>query len=257
MFLFQWMRKIVPGGPTKFRHTFGGKPRHKGAVVPNSKKPLHLLLHLNLSDPLVSSRYYPAKRRGGNVFEPWRKLGIRWLPIYYSFQTNDEELLECEWDDIQYIVKSDAEIKILAQLSHDHDVRGLPVEVVAPECWPERSARLVELSYEEMKTVVWAQDVSDLSQEDSEVIKRVGRKFHQWGGRIDFADGPPRHTCMNRRCPNYGGEMDAVGALQNKLAEGEYMFDKPDDDGADWSWSRLIIEVCSLCTGVTVSARFR
>lgn len=86
--LFAWKNR-----PSPYQHSFGGEPRHKGIVPDDCVHPIHLLYTLDLSDPALELQI----------------AGIRWLPLFYSFQYDVSPLY--------YRILSDDEIRIVHQRS--------------------------------------------------------------------------------------------------------------------------------------------
>jgi len=238
---------VTPGKRSKWGHTFGGLPSHRGTVLPVGP-PLHLFFTLNLTDPRVGLRL------------PRRK----WLPFFYPFRNIHGEFA--------YRVVSDGRVEVLS--------KPYSAAYLADESewfhWPgfprgcrRRSAGLEkkqDYDVHDPEDVYWLGcifGVAALSASEKEAAKErlenwYRESFESEMNSFDSLDelaaessgflvqGLPRSKCPNRKCRNHKrpGSMEVV--LTIIADEGDSFAAEIGDTG------QLIYEVCRICGSVFV-----
>jgi hypothetical protein len=205
------------GGESQYKHTFGGPPRHEGAVFAGCTKPVHLLYTIDLADPHCLLELPNA----------------RFLPLYYGFQY-DATLL---W----YRVVSDAAIKIVRQ-EKTAWTAGFPYPNY-PEAFPQQSASIGEpASVEELlNEEFWREQWSELTAE-----------LKESGDTPDHNDlialtqghwqGAWKSRCINPACDNQ--RMNILAVIDHDDVEGVHFWDK----WGEGEMVQIVYEVCPRCS---------
>ena len=226
MFILTKVARVVEGTDKKFRHVFGGASKYKGTTPKGCKLPLQLVYTFDTSDPAF----------------PLQIPGIRDLPLYYSFQYNAGAC--------GYRVKSETEIEVLymetKKVERDFPYAGYPSE------FPERQVRLLPISYDEHKTLVFYLEAGRdaLSDSDRNLISRDFRyPFTQLGGIHRMWQGIPDVACPNSACEysKYRGcFMDVFAVVWNQPHTGVFLW----DGGDDTDDVQVIFQVCPKCHSI-------
>lgn len=190
----------------EYKHRFGGAACHDGAAPKRHRVPMHLMMLLDMNDPLVP-------------VEPVDS-GIRILPLYYPLRYG------LGGGEVQYLVDSDDKITILSNLHKDYVDEGL--DFPYPEQFPELPASLVPLSYVQHRAIVTAEHDSNhfkedpASKTDFQILKdldywsliRVGDSFSPIQGGIQW-------PCQNKKCEMRGKAVivDVFASFTNALTD--------------------------------------
>ena len=164
----------------KFRHHFGGRALHDGATPRGQKVPMHLLLQLDLRDPLTP-------------IEP-KDQDLTYLPLYYPLRYGHGG------GSVQYAVNADDRITILSPLHKEPVDDG--VEYSFSDKFPELPVTLMPLNYKQYRALTCGgsnhyrhdraqqADHRILRELDSNRMIRLGNTFSPIQGN------------MGRRCEN-------------------------------------------------------
>ena len=226
-FILTKVARVVEGTDKKFRHFFGGKPKHKGITPKGCKLPLHLVYTFDTADPAF----------------PLQIPGIRNLPLYYSFPYNAGAC--------GYRVKSETEIEVLymetKKVERDFPYANYPAE------FPERAVRLAPISYDQHKSLVYyleADDKAVLSDADQQLILQdYHYPFTQLGGIHRMWQGIPTVACPNPSCEysKYSCFMDVLAVVWNEPHAGVFLWDAETADGCD---VQVIFQICPKCHSI-------
>jgi hypothetical protein len=225
MFLVK-VGRVVDGRDKSFHHVFGGPGKHLGVTPQGCTQPLHLVYTFDTTDPAF----------------PFQIPGIRYLPLYYSFPYNAGAC--------GYQVKSETQIEVLY----------METKVVAPKFpydnypseFPKRDVRILQLSYEQYKTLVYFLEADDapLSEEDHKLIEDdFHYPFTQLGGVHRMWQGIPDVPCPNKSCVNSrtDNEMEVFAVVWNEPHKGVFLWEKDDNGGCD---IQTIFQVCPKCYSI-------
>lgn len=173
------------------RHTFGGVPRHLGAVPTGCTKPLHLLYNLDLADDNC------------HLTIP----NSRFLPLYYGFQYDATPV----W----YRVLSDDEIAIVRQDKTEW-TSEFPYASY-PEAFPELA---VDVTSPDPVTSQLEDDEDDYWRErwidDQESIREDGDEPNHNDLIACVAglwQGAPKDPCINLSCA--GQQMNILAIIEH------------------------------------------
>lgn len=192
--------------PTEFAHSFGGAPRHRGVVPSGQTVPMHLMLNLDLSDPLT-----PVEPVEG---------GPRFLPLYYPLRYGGGG------GEVQYSVDSDSQITILSPLEElgTDDGSDYPY----PDQFPERPVRLMPMSYKQLRALAASEcgtnhhfDDPD-KKADFEILKEMGYwSMIRLGGGFSPIQGDIKWACQNNACEWKGKHVrvDVFASLKGDLPD--------------------------------------
>jgi hypothetical protein len=241
---------VEPGRRGRFRHSFGGPPRHEGAVPPRRRRPLHLVYSLDLSDPRVG------------VTIP----GIRLLPLYHGFAYQD--------GDVGYQVLADDRIRVF-RLGSRRGRRNSPdknyplpefprvavsvEETVFDPSDPEAAAafigvfgvdRVPERTRPKLRKLLarWYRRQEDLfegpDEGPPETLEELAQLFD-----FPFQQGRPDSPCPDPRCENHGkaGSMRVLALVGSSPVPGVALW------GESGEGVQLIFEICPLCRAICTS----
>jgi hypothetical protein len=227
-------------GRGRYRHSFGGPPRHAGITPEGGTEPLHLVYTLDLNDP-----------RLGITFPRTRK-----LPLYYGFVYDG--------GGVSYQVISEEEIQIVKMESltsfENYPYKKYPAE------FPRHSVSLRRLPFnpKEIEDVqeysgvfgfdwVAKEDRSEMYQalvqelkhrydheqlRPPQTLSEMTRFFYR-----PFAQGRPAPFCPNSKCPRYnrGKPMLVLAVIEGEPIRGIHLWGKDNDD----VW--IIFLICPRC----------
>jgi hypothetical protein len=175
-------------GETWHWHRFGGPPVHRGVIPKRGKLPLHHVLTLDLTDPLV-----PTVCTGR---------GVRLLPFYFALNYGVEDCTA------QYRVVSDSSIEIL----HVGRARRKDNSAAVVDMLPERPFSLVPLTYEEYRALILMEKGGGLplSKSDHAQLRVIGYpNFARFGGETGSGSGNDRVKCQNSKCRAFRKPVEA------------------------------------------------
>jgi hypothetical protein len=226
-FMLGKVARVVEGTDKKFRHVFGGAGKHKGVTPKGCKLPLQLVYTFDTADPAF----------------PFQIPGIRFLPLYYSFQYNAGACA--------YRVKSETEIEVLymetKKVGRDFPYADYPSQ------FPERRVRLAPISYEQHKSLVFylQADKKALSDADRKLIFEDFRyPFTQLGGIHRMWQDIPNVECPNRACENhdeYRCGMEVFAVVWNEPHSGICLWDK---ETPQLDETQVIFQICTKCHSI-------
>ena len=229
--------RVVEGVDEQFRHRFGGLENHTGTTPSGCEIPLHLLYTFDTTDPAF----------------PLQIPGIRYLPLYYSFPYNAGAC--------GYQVKSETEIEVLYMETKTVE-RDFPYENY-PAAFPERPVRLLPISYEQHKTLVFylEADAPALSDDDRRLIlEEFKYPFTQLGGIHRMWQGIPDAACPNPSCHNHRFScfMEVFAVIWNQPHKGVFLWETPPvkkyrwekDAGDDFCDTQVIFQICPKCFAI-------
>jgi hypothetical protein len=168
--------------------------------------------------------------------------GIRFLPLYYSFRYNGGAC--------GYRVKSEDEIEVFYmetyKVERDFRYTGYPLH------FPERSVRLVPVSYEQHKSLVFYLEagIEALGDADRKMVtKELHYPFTQLGGIHRMWQGVPTVACPNPSCEysEYNCFMDVFAVVWNEPHSGVFLWDAETPDGCD---VQIIFQICPKCRSI-------
>ncbi|HSY09500.1 MAG TPA: hypothetical protein VK840_01160 [Candidatus Dormibacteraeota bacterium] len=229
--------RVVEGTDEQFRHVFGGRGWHSGTTPPDCKMPLHLLYTFDTSDPAF----------------PLQIPEIRYLPLFYSFPYNAGAC--------GYRVKSETEIEVLYMETKEVE-RDFPYENYPTE-FPERRVRLVPISYEQHKTLVFYLEAGKEALSDADrklILDEYRYPFTQLGGIHRMWQDVPNVPCPNPACENnkFKCFMEVFAVIWNQPHEGIFLWEKPSK--AKYSWQKdddghnddvqVIFQFCPKCYSI-------
>ena len=262
----------------RFGHTFGGKLSSLEIRCVNLEHPLHLLYHLNLSDPVV----------------PVELPGVKRLPLCYGFAyaTYDGTII--------YRVINDMEIELIAPADPQYDP-DFPYDGY-PKSFPRSAVSFVRQPYdptmaEDALSLAAVFGMDRLSKQEMDraitIVEkqgflaewRKGETFSDWSPEdmircnyhLPFMQGAPSKSCDNPDCtaeiayrtepmeitlPDEFSEL--VGGEPIKLEARDVRRDsmrvfalhQPDaDDELMWGdpYVQLVFEICDVCHCIRVS----
>jgi hypothetical protein len=197
-----------------YKHRFGGSPCHDGVIPAKHKVPMHLLMLLDMNDPLV-----PIEADDS---------GIRILPLYYPLRYG------FGGGEVQYSVDSDSRITILSALHKEEVDNG--EDYPHPDQFPECPASLVPLSYVQHRAIVASEHGSNHfsenpeSMRDLQILKDLDYwKMVRFGDSFSPVQGGIHWPCQNKKCEWIGKHVRVdvfasfTGALTEKISIwGEY-----------------------------------
>jgi len=172
-----------------YNHFLGGNAFDYTGIYPKkSKQHVHLVMSLDISDPLL----------------PFESSQLKALPLFYPFKFNGAEMTYC--------VKNNGVIEIL-YIDDDEVEDDFPYDNY-PETFPKVAFSLKEMTYEEYKIVIFKEvDIlTGLSDGDSEILEgtpypnytRFSGEFPSVSGRVT--------ECLNRAC-DYFGDYSPKGII--------------------------------------------
>jgi hypothetical protein len=173
------LRLVLDGtGP----HRFGGAPLHAGVIPKNCDTPLHLVLALDLRDPLC-----PFK-----CDQP-----VNILPLYYPFKYG------IGGAEVQYSVLSDSVIELLYMNNESPDPPDQQYVQIAE--LPSSKATIVPLEYEEARILAFGGGgYFQPSKEDMAIYDRLDiNNLIHIGGRRRINQGDQAVVCRNPSCPSF------------------------------------------------------
>lgn len=197
-----------------YNHRFGGSPCHEGATPKKHRVPMHLLMLLDMNDPVL-----PIESEGS---------GISLLPLYYPLRYG------FGGGEVQYSVDSNHQITILSNLHKEEVDEG--EDYTFPDQFPELPASLVPLSYVQHRAIVASENGSNHFREDPErkadlqVLKDLDYwKLIRFGDSIRPIQGEIHWPCQNKKCKWKGKRMrvDVFASFTGKITNeisiwGEY-----------------------------------
>ena len=197
-----------------YRHRFGGSPCHDGVVPKKYKVPMHLMMILDMNDPLVP-------------IEP-DESDVRFIPLYYPLRYG------FGGGEVQYSVDSDDKITILSALHKEEVDEG--EDYPYPDRFPELPASLVPLSYVQHRAIVASEHGSNHFNEDPEskadfqLLKDLDYwKLVRFGNSFSPVQGGIQWPCQNKKCKWRGKPVRVdvfasfTGALTDEISIwGEY-----------------------------------
>jgi hypothetical protein len=216
------LARVVEGHDERFHHIFGGPSKYMGTTPTGCAKPLHLVYTFDTNDEAF----------------PWQIPGVRYLPLFYSFPYNAGAC--------GYKVKSENEIEILYMETKKIEP-NFPYENYPSE-FPEREVRLLPISYEQHKTLVFylETDKESLSIEDRRLIfEEFDYPFTQLGGIHRMWQGLPEISCPNKSCESSQySSMEVFAVIWNQPHKNVFLWDNEDPDGCD---IQVIFQICPEC----------
>ena len=218
--------RVAEGSDGRFHHVFGGSGNHKGITPVGCPKPLHHLYTFDTSDPTF----------------PLRIPGFRFLPLYYCFPYNAGAC--------GYRLKSETEIEVLYMETKKLEP-NFPYENYPSE-FPQREVRLIPISYEQHKTLVFylEADVEALDNKDRELILTEWQyPFTQLGGIHRMWQGRPSVPCPNKSCENgrFSCFMEVFAVVWNEPLKGVFLWEEDDNGGCD---IQTIFQICPKCHAI-------
>lgn len=187
----------------KYKHRFGGAPCHDGATPKNHKVPMHLMMLLDMYDPLV-----PIEAEESD---------IQYLPLYYPLRYG------YGGGEVQYSVDSDEKITILSAL-HEEEVDE-DEEYPHPDQFPELPISLLPLSYAQHRAVVLSEYGSNHYIEDPdrkadhEIMDRISsEQVARFGDSFNPLQGAILWPCQNEKC-NWKGKHVRVDVFASFTGE--------------------------------------
>lgn len=246
LFFYNWSITSAGLGESRFGHSFGGPPAHRGARRENCQgRLLHLLHHINLADPAIGLEV----------------AGIQWLPLYYCFDFRVNAL--------GYRLLSDHDVQVY--FWHDEanvsDTEQFPDDDYPTE-FPRRPIALDRFAYdptdrEDAYRMAGIFGIERLSAEDRRwVLEQEAESFEETCGyRAEseeellesfshpFVQGPPNSRCPNPDCPNHTvpGNLRVIAMMPAEPVPGVHTF------GRWGGGARLIFELCPQCHTIHVS----
>ncbi len=246
----------------EYKHTVGGKSRHKGTIPPGCTKRVYLFYELDLADPLIEVR-------------PPRP-GITRLPLYYPLG-NSGGMFE-------YLVVSDTEIKMLSR-PYPKPERDIPKPY--PKPFPQEGIDLQPIGFDP-KDPEWLWNyggilgVGKLTAKEKAATKKKFESWHQktfkyplidryykwrYGDEDDpnlddivkmftpFTQGMPEVICPNAECQGHEEETSLPPLMY--LQPDEAGYEDQDEDEVDkllagGDSGQLIWMVCPVCMSVVV-----
>jgi len=214
-FILNPVARVIEGADERFNHVFGGPGGHKGTTPKNCEAPLHFLYSFDTTDPAFAVRIP----------------GIRHIPLYYSFPYNAGAC--------GYRILSEDEIEVLYMETKKLE-RNFPYENYPSE-FPERKVRLLPISYEHHKTLVFylQADKDALSDDDRQLIlDEYHYPFTQIGGIHKMWQDIPRIRCPDPSCANHKFEcfMEVFAVIWNQPVKGVFLWEIPEK--ARFSWQK-------------------
>ena len=169
----------------KYQHRFGGSPCHEGVVPKKHKVPMHLMMILDMNDPLVP-------------IQP-DESGLRFLPLYYPLRYG------FGGGEVQYSVDSNDKITILSAFHMKSVDEG--EDYPFPDQFPQLPASLVPLSYVQHRAIVESEHSSNHFNEDEEckadlqILKDLDYwKLARFGDNFSPIQGDIQWCCQNKKC---------------------------------------------------------
>lgn len=208
-------------GKSRFGHVFGGAPIHRGSTPAGCSVPLHRVLTLDLSDPLV-----PVEVSGRR---------LRFLPLYYPLRYG------VGGGKAQYRVVSDVSIELLDISKGGPDTEQYPLM----DQFPERPFHLKPFSYEQYRALLMAEEGEGFkpSRSDREHLEVVDQDhLVQIGGNVSPIGGDMGGQCRNPKCSWAGSVVtfDVFARVSATPAPDIQMF-------GEWGTD---VEICfGLCRG--------
>lgn len=246
-------------GADKYRHSFGGPPRHDGVVLPVLGLPAHLLFCFNLKDPQLGL-HIPS---------------LRWLPIYYAFANDEGEFC--------YRVPSDDRIEILEKPFRSR----LDKDTVAfydsfPPHFRKRKMAVQLSDYDPKDPDELAQygpvfGAGHLTETEKLAVKReieenyTGMIFDLTGGEppyssleelignlgggVLFPQGFPQRCCPSRECRNHRkfGQLMFWMLIEPEEEEDDADLQQVYQSIAGADSGRLQVLICPLCHSICVN----
>jgi hypothetical protein len=180
---------IVRFAVGEFNHSFGGLPAHSGATPAGCKAPMHLLLSLDMRDPMV-----PLDSDGGY---------LTCLPLYYPLRYG------CGGGETQYSVDSDTHITVFDGMQELGEDEGL--DYPFPESFPSLPVTLRALSYLEMRAIAVSEyGTGNITEDpektrDLEILKSIDYwRMIRFGGGFSAIQGDILWLCRNPNCEHQG-----------------------------------------------------
>ncbi len=170
--------RVVFGG-SHFKHSFGGAARDQGATPAGSSVPMHLLLTLDLADPLV-----PIAPKDAQLSR---------LPLYYPLRYGSGG------GEAQYRVVSDNRIDLYHIVCEEPDDDPYPFM----DEFPERPFRLQPFTYAQFRALLMDEQAPEFEASfwDRRRVRSLDRThLIQFGGRIFPIGGAPLWQCRNPKC---------------------------------------------------------
>jgi hypothetical protein len=245
LFFHNWTVTAARAGSSKFKHTFGGPPAHRGATRDECGRLLHLLHRIDLDDPLIG------------IEIP----GAQWLPFYYCFDFRVNAL--------GYRLRTDDELTVFFWPNEPNvsKVESFPNDDFPPE-FPRRTVKVVRVPFdpsdpEDAYVFGAIFGLEKLSAKDRAVVlQREADQVDLIEGyrpeseeellkslSYPFAQGPPRSRCPNPACANHRtpGGLDVIALMPAEPLRGVRTFGR-------WSEGvQLIFELCPQCHTIHVS----
>lgn len=170
---------------SKYQHLFGGVAGHKGSIPANQSAPMHLVLTLDMRDPLVPLEFVDKS--------------IQSLPLYYPLRYGDGG------GEAQYRVVSDSSIELLHINGSEADDEEYPFMV----SFPEVSFSLETIPYEQYRAVLmWEQGKGYTTSPSDERLCHELMPFLYLAPDILPPCGKLHWSCRNKKCDWF--DCDAV-----------------------------------------------
>jgi hypothetical protein len=205
-------------------HRFGGAPFHSGVIPKNCDVPLHLVLTLDLHDPLCPFECDPL---------------VRFLPLYYPFKYG------FGGPEVQYAVLSDTEIELLYM--NDKEPDAPEQQYVQVSEFPSSRASLVPLEYEEARIRAFVGNgYFQSNTDDRTILERLDyNNLVDVGGHHRILQGDKDIVCKNPSCKFFNRRVwhDRIAMIPCGLpVRGESDFWYEYDGGAD-----ILFFLCRYC----------
>lgn len=180
---------VVRFTPGEYNHSFGGSPRHVGATPTGCTAPMHLVLTLDLRDPLV-----PLEADGTD---------LGFLPLYYPLRYGGGG------GEAQYSVNSESQITVFGDMHELGEDNG--ADYPFPTQFPERPVSLKPLSYVQLRAIAASECGTNHHFDDPEKNRdfEVLKEINIWqmirlGGGFRPIQGAINWACRNPGCGWFG-----------------------------------------------------
>jgi len=225
--------RLLAGKRSKYRHTFGGPPRHKGLRFRGREARVHLLYDLDLDDPLVPIKLPRAGR----------------LPLYYPFAG--------DVFNIGYQVLADDEVRVLSLDESYGDSEldlSLPHDEFPDKAFPEMPVKLEPIEYQAYRAMVLAGKQNEfgmlsenMSEADEAQLRQLDwpASFAQLGGLHWLIQGPPESVCPNPECKCHEQEWPRMVVFA-------VIWDRAIPGFSFWynDYVQMIFEICTECLSI-------
>jgi hypothetical protein len=225
--------RVICRRKSEFGHHFGGPPRLAG-MEPQTGPAFHMLLDLDLRDPLLSFLEFDRFDR---------------LPLIFP--------LRYEGADLGYRLERDGSIEVFTGLDDTRVRDEWPYED-CPDCFERQPVTLEKVPYEDYKTFIFAQSFTSgfvftdsLSDEDRLLVERQNYPFTQVGGLHHDPHVSDWQPCSNPECPGIEDApwapevpMTLIASISNQPCEGISLW------GELGEFVRIYYIACPVCDAI-------